>query len=67
MANLPAITINGLRETAEATAARDAHRDAGRRQSMDAAVRAAAERAEQPPAVFLALPASRVPADKPVL
>jgi ATPase subunit of ABC transporter with duplicated ATPase domains len=67
VANLPAITINGLRETAEATAARDAHRDAGRRQSMDAAVRAAAERAEQPPAVFLALPASRVPADKPVL
>ena len=66
-ANLPLMTINGLRETAEATAARDAHRDAGRRQSLDAAVRAAAERAEQPPAVFLALPASRVPADKPVL
>ena len=66
-ANLPLMTINGLRETAEATAARDAQRDAGRRQSLDAAVRAAAERAEQPPAVFLALPASRVPADKPVL
>jgi ATPase subunit of ABC transporter with duplicated ATPase domains len=30
-------------------------------------VRAAAERAEHPPAVFLALPASRVPTDKPVL
>ena len=66
-ANLPGMTINGLRETAETTAARDAHRDAGRRQSLDAAVRAAAERAGQPPAVILALPASRVPADKPVL
>ena len=66
-ANLPLMTINGLRETAEATAARDAHRDAGKRQALDAAVRTAAERAEQPPAVFLALPASRVPADKPVL
>jgi ATPase subunit of ABC transporter with duplicated ATPase domains len=66
-ANLPAMTINGLRETAEATAARDAQRDADRRQSLDGAVRIAAERAEQPPAIFLALPASRVPADKPVL
>ena len=66
-ANLPALTINFLRETAEATAARDAQRDAARRQSLDGAVRAAAERAEQPPAIVLALPASRVPADKPVL
>jgi ATPase subunit of ABC transporter with duplicated ATPase domains len=66
-ANLPAMAINGLRETAEATAARDAQRDAAKRQSLDGAVRAAAERAEQPPAIFLALPASRVPADKPVL
>jgi ATPase subunit of ABC transporter with duplicated ATPase domains len=66
-ANLPAMTINGLRETSEATAARDAQRDAGKRQSLDGAVRAAAERAGQPPALFLALPASRVPADKPVL
>lgn len=66
-ANLPAMTINSLRETAEATAARDAQRDADKRQSLDGAVRAAAERAEQPPAIFLALPASRVPADKPVL
>jgi ATPase subunit of ABC transporter with duplicated ATPase domains len=66
-ANLPLMTINGLRETAENTAARDAQRDAGKRQSLDAAVRAAAERAQEPPAVFLALPASRVPADKPVL
>jgi ATPase subunit of ABC transporter with duplicated ATPase domains len=66
-ANLPPMTINVLRETAEATAARDTQRDAARRRSLDGAVRAAAERAEQPPAVFLALPASRVPADKPVL
>jgi ATPase subunit of ABC transporter with duplicated ATPase domains len=67
MANLPAMTINGLRETAEATAARDVQRDADRRRSLEGALRVAAERAEQPPAVFLALPASRVPADKPVL
>jgi ATPase subunit of ABC transporter with duplicated ATPase domains len=66
-ANLPAAAINHLRETAEATAARDAQRDADRRRHVDTAVRAAAERAEQPPALFLALPASRVPADKPVL
>ncbi|WP_284617548.1 ATP-binding cassette domain-containing protein [Aquabacterium humicola] len=66
-ANLPAMVINGLRETAEATAARDAQRDADKRQSVHDAVRAAAERAAQPPAIFLALPASRVPADKPVL
>lgn len=66
-ANLPAMTINGLRETAEATAARDAQRDSAKRQSLDGAVRAAAERAGQPPGIFLALPASRVPADKPVL
>lgn len=66
-ANLPATTINGLRETSETTAARDAHRDADKRRSLDGAVRAAAERAELPPAIFLALPASRVPADKPVL
>src|SRR6185295_16206102 len=65
-ANLPAMMINALRETAEATAARDAQRDADKRQSLDSAVRAAAERAEQPPAIVLALPASRVPADKPV-
>jgi len=66
-ANLPAMAINGLRETAEATAARDAQRDAGKRHSLDGAVRAAAARAGQPPALVLALPASRVPADKPVL
>jgi len=66
-ANLPAVAINGLRETAEATAACDARREAGKRQSLDGAVRAAADRATQPPAIFLALPASRVPADKPVL
>jgi ATPase subunit of ABC transporter with duplicated ATPase domains len=66
-ANLPAMTINSLRETAEATAARDAQRDADKRRSMDGAVRAAAKRAGQPPALFLALPASRVPVDKPVL
>jgi ATPase subunit of ABC transporter with duplicated ATPase domains len=66
-ANLPAMAINGLRETAEATAARDAQRDAAKQLSLDRAVRAAAGRAEQPPAISLALPASRVPADKPVL
>jgi len=66
-ANLPAMAINALRETAEATAARDALRDADKRRSLDDAVRAAAERAAQPPAIVLALPASRVPADKPVL
>ena len=66
-ANLPAMTINGLRETSEATAARDAQRDADKRRSVDRAVRAAAERAEQPPAMSLALPTTRVPADKPVL
>jgi ATPase subunit of ABC transporter with duplicated ATPase domains len=66
-ANLPSMTINRLRETAETTAARDARRDADRCRSVDGALRAAAERAEQPPAFFLALPASRVPADKPVL
>jgi ATPase subunit of ABC transporter with duplicated ATPase domains len=66
-ANLSAITINCLRETAEATAARDARRDSSKRQSLDDAVRAAIERAAQPPAILLALPTSRVPADKPVL
>ncbi|HKW84969.1 MAG TPA: ATP-binding cassette domain-containing protein [Burkholderiaceae bacterium] len=66
-ANLPATAINCLRETAETTCARDARHDAGRRRSLDGAVRAAAERVEQPPAIFLALPTSRVPADKPVL
>ena len=66
-ANLPAMTINCLRETSEATAARDSQRDADKRRSVDGAVRAAAERAEQPPAMSLALPTSRVPADKPVL
>jgi ATPase subunit of ABC transporter with duplicated ATPase domains len=66
-ANLPAITINGLRETAEATAARDARRDSSQRQSLDGAVRTAAERAAQPPAMLLPLPTSRVPPDKPVL
>jgi ATPase subunit of ABC transporter with duplicated ATPase domains len=66
-ANLPATTINRLRETAETTAARDARRDAQRRRSLDGALRVAAERAEQPPAIFLAFPATRVPADKPVL
>ena len=66
-ANLPAVAINRLRETAEATAARDTRREAGQRQSLDFAVRAAAERAEQPPPLFLALPSNRVPADKPVL
>jgi len=66
-ANLPSMAINCLRETAEATAARNAQRDADNRRSLDGAVRAAAERAQQPPALFLALPASRVPADKPVL
>ncbi|MFL6664025.1 MAG: ATP-binding cassette domain-containing protein, partial [Rhizobacter sp.] len=66
-ANLPAMTINCLRETAEATAARDAQRDADKRRSLDGAVRDAAERAAQPPAILLSLPTSRVPADKPVL
>ena len=66
-ANLPAISINGLRETAETTAARDARRDSSKRQSLDGAVRAAAERAAQPPAILLPLPTSRVPVDKPVL
>jgi ATPase subunit of ABC transporter with duplicated ATPase domains len=66
-ANLPATTINALRETSEATSARDMRRDASQRQSMDEAVRSAAERAQQPPAIALALPTSRVPADKPVL
>jgi len=66
-ANLPAMTINCLRETSEATAARDTQRDADKRRSVDGAVRAAAERAEQPPVISLALPSSRVPADKPVL
>ena len=66
-ANLSAITINGLRETSEATVARDARRDSSTRQSLDGAVRAAAERAAQPPAILLPLPTSRVSADKPVL
>ncbi|MEP7101455.1 MAG: ATP-binding cassette domain-containing protein [Burkholderiales bacterium] len=66
-ANLPAVAINCLRETAEVTAARDARRDSSKRQSLDGAVRAAAERAAQPPAILLPLPPSRVPADKPVL
>ncbi|MGM9491525.1 ABC-F family ATP-binding cassette domain-containing protein [Ideonella sp. YS5] len=66
-ANLPAVAINRLRETAQATAAREARHDAVQRHSLDIAVRAAAHRAEQPPPLFLALPSSRVPADKPVL
>jgi ATPase subunit of ABC transporter with duplicated ATPase domains len=66
-ANLPAMAIDRLRETAETTAARDARRDGDRRRSVEATWRAAAERAEQPSALVLALPASRVPADKPVL
>jgi ATPase subunit of ABC transporter with duplicated ATPase domains len=66
-ANLPAMAIDRLRETAETTAARDARREADRRLTTEGTLRAAAERAEQPRAIFLALPASRVPADKPVL
>jgi ATPase subunit of ABC transporter with duplicated ATPase domains len=66
-ANLPGATINALRETSEATGARDARRDAANRRSLDTAVRVAAERAGQAPAIVLALPASRVAADKPVL
>jgi ATPase subunit of ABC transporter with duplicated ATPase domains len=66
-ANLPGVAINALRETAEATAARDARRDAGNRQALDDAVSAASQRAARPPAIFLTLPAGRVPMDKPVL
>jgi len=66
-ANLPGMVINGMRETAETTNARDLQRDADKRRSLDEAVRAAAGRAERLPAVFLALPASRVPAGKQVL
>ena len=66
-ANLSAITINGMRETAEATNARDVKRDAGTRQALDAAVRDAARRVAQEPAVFVALPASRVVPGKLVL
>ena len=66
-ANLPAMTINSLRETAEATAARDVHRDAAKRQSLDAAVRFAAERVERAPPIFLPLPSGHVLSDKPVL
>lgn len=66
-ANLSAITINGMRETAEATNARDVKRDAGTRHALDAAVREAARRVAQEPAVFVALPASRVVPGKLVL
>ena len=66
-ANLSAIAINGMRETAEATQARDMKRDAGTRSALDAAVRDAARRVAHAPAVFVALPASRVVPGKRVL
>ena len=66
-ANLPPMVINGMRETAEATGAREAHRHADKRRSLDAAVRTAADRVDHVPAVFLALPACRVPEGKLVL
>ncbi|MED5619826.1 ATP-binding cassette domain-containing protein [Ideonella sp. BN130291] len=66
-ANLPGMVINGMRERAEATGAREAHRHADKRQSLDTVVRAAAERVVQVPAIFLALPACRVPESKLVL
>ena len=61
------MVINGMRDTAEATGAREAHRHADKRRSLDAAVRTAADRVDHVPAVFLALPACRVPEGKPVL
>jgi ATPase subunit of ABC transporter with duplicated ATPase domains len=66
-ANLPPMVINGMRERAEGTGAREAHRHADKRRSLDAAVRAAADRVDHVPAVFLALPACRVPQGKLVL
>lgn len=66
-ANLPRMAINGLREQAEATGARAARLGLHARDALDAAVRSAADRVEHVPAVFLALPASRVPPGKPVL
>jgi ATPase subunit of ABC transporter with duplicated ATPase domains len=66
-ANLPPMFINRQREAAEATGAREAHRHADKRQSLDAGVRAAAERVVHVPAIFLALPACRVPRGKLVL
>ena len=66
-ANLPPMAVNGMRETAEASGGREALRHADTRRSLDAAVRTAAQQVEQLPAIFLALPASRVPAGKLVL
>jgi ATPase subunit of ABC transporter with duplicated ATPase domains len=66
-ANLPPMVINGMRERAEATGAREAHRHADKRQALDAAVRTAADRVDHVPAVFVALPACRVPGGKLVL
>jgi len=66
-ANLPAMVVNGMRETAEATAAQMRRRQGGIRHALDASVRAAAARVEQAPAIALALPASRVPVGKRVL
>jgi len=66
-ANLPGMVINGMREQAEATSRRLVLRHAGKRQSLDASVREAAARVDQAPAIFVALPASRVPAGKAVL
>lgn len=66
-ANLAPMVINGMRETAEATGAREAHRHADKRRSLDASVHAAADRVGHVPPVFLALPACRVPEGKLVL
>jgi ATPase subunit of ABC transporter with duplicated ATPase domains len=61
------MAVNGMRETAEASGGREALRHADTRHALDAAVRTAAQQVEQLPAIFLALPASRVHAGKPVL
>ncbi|HET7866930.1 MAG TPA: ATP-binding cassette domain-containing protein, partial [Burkholderiaceae bacterium] len=66
-ANLPPMAVNGMRECAEGSGGREALRHADKRSALDDAVRTAARQVEHVPAIFLTLPASRVPAGKPVL
>ena len=66
-ANLSAMALHGMRESAQASGGREALRHADKRRSLDEAVRAAARQVDQTPAIFLALPASRAPAGKPVV
>lgn len=66
-ANMSGMELYGLQQKAQAHAGREALRQADTRNELDRAVRDAAQKVSQVPEVFLALPASDVPARKRVL